>query len=140
MAVTDIEGAIYYLLAADATVSGLVGTRIYPNLVPQAASLPAITYQQISGVREHTADGADGIVESRFQINCWASTYTGAKSLSDAVRKELDGYKGTVGSRNILFCFLADEDDMPQIAPETDVLQRYGKRLDFIFMYDEALS
>lgn len=134
-----IESAIYSLLKNDGTINGLVGTKIYPNLVPQSIAMPAITYQEISSPREYTASGATGTTEARFQINCWDDNYSGAKEVAEAVRKKLSGYKGTVGILKIQSCFLVDEDDMPQASPETDVLKRYGKRLDFILMYDESL-
>lgn len=34
-----IEKAIYYLLSNDPTVSGLVGTRIFPDMATQGLSL-----------------------------------------------------------------------------------------------------
>lgn len=134
---TTIETAIYSILVQDATINGLVSTRIYPNLIPQGKAMPAITYQQISGVRDAVMDGPTGLVAARFQINCWAKKYNDAKELTEAVRKELDGYSGTVNSRKIEVIMLEDEGDMPQILPGTDVLKRHGKRLDFIVWFKE---
>ena len=42
----SIETAIVAKLESDATVAGLVDTRIYPLRVKQDADMPAITYMQ----------------------------------------------------------------------------------------------
>ena len=133
-----IEKALFAHLIADSTVVGLVEKRIYPNMVPQSAAMPAITYQQISGVRDHVMAGAVGLVKSRYQINCWAASYSGAKDVSEAVRKQLDGYSGTIDSCEISCIMLDNENDIPQVSPGSEKLTRYGKYLDFIIWYKES--
>lgn len=137
MTAIAIESVLYSLLVGDATVGGLVGTRVYPAIVPQNASLPATTYQQLSGVREHTCAGPQGMASPRFQINCWADTYAEARTLSDAVRVLLDGYSGTVSERTVHVMMLEDEGDMPEVPAGKDVLKRFVKRLDFIIWFKE---
>ena len=133
-----IEQAIYSILTNDATVSGLVSSRVYPNKVPQGVSLPAVTYQQISGRREHTMAESIGMVESRFQINCWDDSYSGTRTLSNAVRNVLDSItSGTYSSTFIYTAFLDNEGDMPEVAEGADQLTVYGKRLDFIIWFKE---
>jgi hypothetical protein len=132
-----IEEAIYYLLSNDATVSGLVGTRIYPMVVPRNAAMPAIAYQQISGVREHTMTGPIGMVKARFQINCWAETYATADAIAEAVRKELDGYSGVASDTWIYDITLLQGADKIEVLPGVDVLTTTGKRLDFLVWYKE---
>ena len=132
-----IESALITLLASDDTVVGLVSTRMYPNIVPQKASMPAISYQNISGFRGHVIAGPDSTVNSRYQINCWGSSYLSAKDVSDAVREKLDGYNGTTDTVVIQSIQLIDEGDVPTISAGSDVLRRYGKRLDFMIFYKE---
>lgn len=137
---TTIETALFSILIGDATINSLIATRVYPNIVPQNAPMPAITYQQISGPRDHVMAGPTGLVGARYQINCWASSYAGAKELAEAVRKELDGYSGTVNTRVIEVIILEDEGDMPEVTPGADALKRFGKRLDFIVWFKEPTS
>jgi hypothetical protein len=137
---TTIETALFSILIADDTVGLSVTNRIYPNIVPQKAAMPAITYQQISGPRQHVMTDDSGLVQASYQINCWSKTYVGARELSEAVRKVLDGYNGTVNTRVIHAILLDDEGDMPQMQAESDVLLRYGKRLDFTIWYIEATT
>ena len=132
-----IEQALYTLMSNDSTLGGYVSTRIYPSIVPQGAAMPAITYQQISGMRDDVMTGPTGLVESRFQINCWAETYKETRILSNAVENVFDGFDGTANNVVIQCIHLVDEGDMPQISPGADVLKRYGKRLDFIVWFKE---
>jgi len=128
---TEIEQAIYDLLRFNTTVAALVVERISPALTPQDGTLPAITYQEISGIRHHTLEGKDDMVESRFQINCYDDDYGGTRTLAEAVRGALDSYHGTVGSVVIQCIHLEDEGDLFDMEPEERASRRYGKRLDF---------
>jgi len=93
--------------------------------------VPAVTYQQISGVRDQTLSGPSGCVECRFQINCWAKSYKEADQLAEAVRGALDGYSGTKQDVIIQVIHLIDEADLPVIAADNAELNRHCKRLDF---------
>lgn len=85
------EQALRQLLLSDPTVSGLIGTRIYPLVIPQDAQLPAIAYQKISGVQVHTHTGAHKPERMLVQLTCAAKTYSDIKTLQDALRNALDG-------------------------------------------------
>jgi hypothetical protein len=130
------EAVLQRILAVAPVVSNLIGSRIYPNIVPQKAPMPAITYQQISGPRLHDMQGAVGLAKARYQINCWAVSYAGAKELAEAVRLTLDGYSS---EGTIAVIHLNNEGDMPEMEPGADVLSRYGKRLDFIVWFREQV-
>jgi Protein of unknown function (DUF3168) len=88
-----MEAAIRSLLLADSAVTTLVGTRICPLVLPQKPTLPAITYQRISGQTQYTHDGP-ALARPRVQIDCWASDYDTAKSLAAAAAAVLSGFKG----------------------------------------------
>jgi len=95
----DIKQALYEYLTADATVSGLVSTRIYPiGDVPQDAARPYVTYQRISEPREYHQGGEANLRGARFQLNCWADTPDGAETLGTAVADALSAYAGTMGA------------------------------------------
>ena len=132
-----VEHAIRTLLVDDGGVAALVGSRVFPIQRPQGTALPAIVYQQISGVRNHNLAGPIGYVESRFQIVAWSATLEGARSLSDAVREAVDGYDGTSESVVIDHIFMLDEGDMPQLAAGNAELEMYGKRIDIEVVFQE---
>lgn len=96
-------------LLADGTVAGLVATRIYPSVLPQAPTLPAITYSTISAVRDHTMAGPDGLPSKRIQIDAWGSTFAQVAALADAIRERLDGHLGAMGSTEVKGVFASTE-------------------------------
>lgn len=98
---TTIEQALRSKLLADATVLGLVSTRVYPLVLPQDPTYPAITYKRVTG-RDMTAhDGRLGLDRSRFQIDCLDDDFGGATTLARAVMVALNGYRGTVDTVDI---------------------------------------
>jgi len=132
-----VEKAIRSILIDDGDVGALVADRIFPVVRREGSALPAIVYQQISGVRDHVFAGASGFVAARFQINCWADTYEGATTLSAAVRVALDAYHGTKESVVIQCIHLEDEGDMDVLSADNEALNFYGKRLDIMVWFNE---
>lgn len=73
-------------------VSALVDTRVYPLLLPQTPTYPALTYQRISNTAQN---GSTALRQSRWQVNCWAETYVGAEALAAAVKAALEEWTDT---------------------------------------------
>jgi len=90
-----IEEAVYSRLNKYASVSALVSGRIYPLVLEQNTSYPAITYTKVASVHIHDLDGSAGLANPTFQVDSWAYTYPEARNLSDAVRRALQGYSGS---------------------------------------------
>jgi hypothetical protein len=83
--------------------------RIYPQILPEAPTYPAVTYQQISAVRTH-AMGKDGpIIRVRVQVNSWGKTYAEARTLAGQVEGRLSRFRGLVGSIEVHDVFLDNE-------------------------------
>ena len=135
----SIETELEYLMVNDGSVSALVSTRVYPNILLQGAAMPAITYQQISGMRDEVMDSPTGLVESRFQFNYWSDTYSETREIAAAVEDLLDGYSGTVSGVKIEAIHLIDEGDIPQFPAGNDVSKRYGKRHDYTVWFKEIV-
>lgn len=87
----SIETVLYSTLAGDATVSAIVGTKIYPHPAPPGVAKPLISYFLVSGTREHTLIGVNDMKRKLIQINCYSDTYSGAKTLGAAVDSALQG-------------------------------------------------
>jgi len=137
VAVDTIEKAIYSLLTTNG-VSDLVSTRVYPLILPQPATFPAVTYQRITGDWGITMDGAHNYAEEVFQINTWAATYDGARTLADAVRKVLDNHSGTTGSVYIHVIHLEDEGDLLNMTDDVRGSRTFAKRQDYRIWYKEV--
>ena len=140
MADNTIETAIFKSLTEESSISDIMGTRLYPLIAPQDATLPYMTYQQISGDRDHVLSGPTGFTKNRFQFNCWATTYGGAKRLFEALRIFWDGFSGTVLSRPIQCSQMENELDSIAKKPGVDVIDRYSKQADFIISFLEPTS
>ena len=84
-----------YLLA-DSTVGAAVAGRMFPVVLPQNTLYPALSYQQVSGIRDWTLCGPTDWARIRVTINVWAKTYDEAHSLADAVRNRLQGVAVTL--------------------------------------------
>jgi len=92
----SLEDDVRVRLLADGTVSGLIGARMHPGLLPQNPAVPALTYERISGPRIQSLTGPSGRGVARLQIDSWSSTYREAQSLAAAVRASLNGFIGNL--------------------------------------------
>ena len=82
-----------YLLA-DSAIASLIGVRMHPVNLPQNIRYPALSYMQVSNVRERDLCGPAGFAHPRISINSWSETYIGARDLAEAVRVALEGFRG----------------------------------------------
>ena len=121
-----IEAAVFSVISGDAGVAALVGTRIEPIRLPQGATLPAVTYQRISEVRQGTFAPAQKMPGVLFQVDCWGATYSDSKGVAVAVRKALDEFKGPSAGETITASLLENEID--QYEPDVKI---YRTMLEF---------
>jgi N-acetylglutamate synthase/N-acetylornithine aminotransferase len=72
-------------LAADATLTGLIGERLWPNK-RFSETLPAATYQQLPAIAIAHNSGGDGKTRNiRLQVNTWAITHAEAHQVASAI-------------------------------------------------------
>ncbi|GIV86629.1 MAG: hypothetical protein KatS3mg054_0658 [Chloroflexus sp.] len=110
-----VREAIVALLRNNPSVSALVGTRIYPLVVPPDVAKPAIAYQVISESRGYIMTGQDGITNTRIQLTIVANSVTSADAVGRACHNALSGYSGQVGSTTIYLITHANEYDTQQV-------------------------
>ena len=84
--------AVYAVLDAHAGLAALVGDRIYAILMPQDATLPAVTFQRISAEREPlmAPGGGNGVERARVRITAWATTLTSSQAITEQVRLAME--------------------------------------------------
>lgn len=126
------------LLEASTGVTALVGSgaaaRIYPMLVPQGSdNYPAITYQVVSENRDPELTQQNGLYQARLQINCWATTYAGARTLKEAVRNAIDGSSSTFPNG----VFIENSIDTVEESEGSRPGRLYAKRLDALVWVKE---
>lgn len=79
------ESTLYGILSGNAGVTALVGTRIYPDLVPENVATPYIGYERIGSSAYATIHGTKLSDDVQMMIACWADTKLAAEALADAV-------------------------------------------------------
>lgn len=122
MTVLD-EGLVSYLTGYSG-LTALISTRVYPFKIPQAATLPCLTYQRISTPRSLSHDSSgigNELAHPRFQFDAWATTYASAKAISDQVRAALNGHTGSMGGVTIRAALVDDE--RTSFEPETNLFR-----------------
>ncbi|KKM90811.1 hypothetical protein LCGC14_1234830 [marine sediment metagenome] len=124
-------------LLDDPVVGALVGTRVYPMVLPQNVTPPAISYLQTGGERSVHTGGSSGLANARVQISCWATTYLGSKALADAARLSLEAFSGELGGgggRTIVQgAFVSDEREFYE-----STVRLYRTDLDFEIWHTET--
>ena len=131
----SLEAELYARLTADGGVSALVVTRVYPDVLPQGVTYPAIRYQRISTARLYNLGGKADQADTRFQIDCYATTRIGAIALADAVRAALDSQTGLWGS--IAIRNVTTENETADLEPGVEP-KIYNQRLEFFIIHTEA--
>jgi len=125
------EAVLRSALVANGTVSGLIGTRVYPVLAPATASLPMVTWRRTGINREQTLGAPMGVPRVTVEYSIYGTTYEQAREVADAMRVVLDGYGGTADNTTVRQTSLEDEsDDFVTLAgadmpPVYQVTQRY---------------
>lgn len=89
------EAALYAALTADAGVSALVASRVFPKGGRQGVDYPYITYQRISTQGAAHLTGASDLDWPRFQLDVWGHSFATARAVADAMRTALDAVEHT---------------------------------------------
>lgn len=92
-----LESELYTRLTTFAGLTALVGTNIYPLLLPQDAPLPAVVFQTISEPRISSFGVDTGDVHARVQVTAFSPKSAGAKAaldIKEQVRLALQRFSG----------------------------------------------
>ncbi|KAB2337654.1 DUF3168 domain-containing protein [Cytobacillus depressus] len=76
----------------------LVGGRIYPGVIPENGTKPAIAYNEISAPGHHDID----VAFPRFQFSCFSTRYTEAKQVRKEIENALKRFKGKMGNTRVI--------------------------------------
>lgn len=128
----SIETGIFTRLSNFAGLTALVSARIYPVKLPQKPDYPAVTFTQVSVVRDHAMVSDPNIVEARYQFDAWAETKIAADAVREQLRAALKRWRNAADPL-IFDTFL----DIEQELYEDDV-KVYHLTLDAILFYREG--
>jgi len=103
MASIELPQSVYYKLSNTSAVTTLVSTRIYPNIAPQKAALPYVTFSQISRVHAHAAGADAGTYMARVQVDSWADDYLEVYGVAKQVRIAFQDFMGSMAGASDTF-------------------------------------
>ena len=93
----DLLDGIAALLAADAGFAAAVPGPIADTLLPEGATLPALTYQVVGGEEDPTFDTA-GLARVRVQFDVRAADGDSARAGRKNLIRVLNGFRGQLPS------------------------------------------
>jgi len=99
-----IANNLYTYLVAQAGITNLVSTRVYPVIMPQKPTFPAITYNDDDSNYTESFDGQTDHVQSIFQLDGWSKTYAEATTVGAAISTALKNTSGSFGGITIQRC------------------------------------
>jgi len=129
------SGLVTYLETVTA-LTNIVSTRIYPLIAPQGSIYPYLIYLKASGSTEHHMTSASDLRLDTYQFDCYG-TYTQVKSVEDALRGALDGYRGAAGTETIRVCHLQSVRDSHEPDRIGSATGNFRVSLDFLIGYVE---
>ena len=132
----SLEKAVRAILIADGTTNGLVSSRIYPQRRPQGTALPAIIYSNIFDHETESLQTQSGLRRARMSVEVLATTYSGVKSLRNAVESALINYTGTTSGATIKSLRLESSVDQDEDLNPASEFGAYRVILDFIIWYE----
>ena len=131
-----MERALADYLLNSVSITSLVGDRIYWTQLPQGEERPYLLLSVVSSIPNVVFEGANGLVQSRVQFDCWGSTFYQAKDLARAIDTLLNGKRHiTSGTGAVAFegFFLEAERDGHSDVDAPDDLFRTS--LDFLIWH-----
>lgn len=85
------ETQLYAILSAYAALTALVGTRIYPDVLPEGVAVPYIGYERTDAQPVTTLEGTVLAWRVNIALVCWSATRIQANTIADTVRAALAG-------------------------------------------------
>jgi hypothetical protein len=87
---------IYSRLSTDGAILAYVGSKIYPDIVPQNVQYPFVVYTITNSIPVDYKDGQSNLEEIELQIDVYTQNYDDTQDLSNLIRNRLDRFVGTV--------------------------------------------
>jgi len=119
---------LYTRLANFAGLTALVSTRIYPVVMRQQDTMPALRYNRVSSITPSAMGSDVGITRYRYQFDVFGSTY----ATMDAVVVQLKLAVVRWSASGLQDSFMQTESDYYE-----DAVKLYRTRLDVEFIVEE---
>ena len=94
------ETDLYAVLSGRAQLTALVGSRIYPDAIPEGDVLPAVVYQRIMTSPITTIGNVTVAEEVHFGVTAWAETRTASDAVADEIAAALSASVNPMSDRH----------------------------------------
>ena len=125
-----IGKAIYNILLNDATIYGIVGANIFPELAPPDIDVPYIVYSILSNSPSDVKEDGGSVDVAQIEVYSFEKTYDNAIDLGVAVRGALDRNSGTFNTVQVQSIQYANEQmDVNEARQIWAAIQDYSIRI-----------
>lgn len=104
----NLNNAIYTLLTENASLKLVVGTKIFPLIIPENTILPAVVIER-DFLREYNNDSYND--DSNVEITILSTDYNTTINIAILIDNILGNYKGEISNINIYECKLISCDE-----------------------------
>ena len=131
-----IRDGLQTLLAGEATISALVGSRVYYGYGPQkSATYPHIVLTLQGAYGFNNFDTTNKLRAVDFDIDCKAKRSVESETLGDAVRTFIDDYTGLAGEQTISAVLMNDEQTDVEPAPDGSDVHVHNTLIDVTIQF-----
>jgi hypothetical protein len=107
-----IEERVVNILRDSSGVGAICADRIYLMTAPQQETFPYIVVSTVSASRPSAHDGAMGVTYKNIQVSCISNKVSTAKTLAQAARRAIHGFRGSVSGETIFYASVQNEIDL----------------------------
>lgn len=126
----NLRLAIYSLLSADTTLTGLVTGRFYSPMLPENTTYPAINYREVSDFTVKTQLNVKKVRETRIQMDVSAKTQAEAETIKEQLVEVVEDAQHTSNGITI-----TGVDKLSSIDNPDSEANIYIISTDFLFKY-----
>ncbi len=140
----SLKSELYTKLTADATLSALISTRLYPDRADQTTTMPYITYEDVTQETTHHLLGVagTGFAMVTVQFSIWAENPKSRSDVEAALRIALDGkhkeFFGAIWINSIRYT--NGNDTLEDAEDGSQGSMVFGKFMDFEIKHERAIS
>jgi hypothetical protein len=123
-------------LTSDSNSSAVFATRVFPVIAPTGTTYPLLCYRRLSSQAPAALSGTVDRPIVTLEVKIYDRSYAGALDAAKAVRKALNGFRGTLNGCTVqrtTYLSETDNAEIPQDAqmlPDYTVTQTYEMRVE----------
>ena len=137
---TDVQTSFRLHLLDQAEIVEAVDQRVFADLLPQGATLPAIVLMEVSSTSEEHLGGGSGLGQMRLRAKVYAESHAQATQIRELLRTEnVQGFRGSMHGLWIEGLSVAAKGTGTDPPDAGDTRWRWYKWTDFFISHNEDI-